>query len=129
MTKQLEEFAGLIDEEEESIESTYLTEMKREAAADRTRCKEMCLRLDAEKFKPIVLSDQCPGLHNPYKYFPEPIMAHAHKAGVISDWDILNYRKWRRKVTEPGRVTNISKGQMAHKVRIDIQIINYFRNI
>ncbi len=119
----------MTDEEEDAIEAVYVAKMKREAAADRARCKEMCLKLDADKFKPIVFSGRCTGPHDPYKYFSEPIMVHAHDAGVISDWDILNYRKWRRRAVKPGRITNISKKQLAHKVRIDLLVLNYFKNI
>jgi hypothetical protein len=126
---QSNEFTPLTDEENEDNDAVYLEEMKREAAEDRARCKEMCRMLDAEKLKHAVFSESSPGPANPYRYFSMQIVTHAHNAGVISDWDIVKYRQWRRKTPKHGSAVNISMRQMIHKIRIDIQIINYFKTI
>lgn len=91
--------------------------------------KNCILQKEAIELKPVVFSDQCPGPADPYAYYPMPVVTHAYNVGVISSWDIVNYRQWRRKPFRARRSTNISMKQSVQKVRIDMQIRNYFSTV
>lgn len=109
------------EEMEEHMEAMY-KKMKKEL-------KEASLQKEAIELKPIVFSDHCPSPADPYAYYPMSVVTHAYNMGIISSWDIVNYRQWRKKSFKARRATNISMNQAVQKMRIDMQIRNYFSKV
>lgn len=110
-----------IEKHEKHMEA-LLEEIKKEQ-------KDAFLQKEAIALKPLVFSNRCPGPAKPYAYYPMSIVTHAYNKGVISSWDIVNYRKWSSKPFKARRTTNISMKQAVHKMRIDVQIRKYFSTV